>query len=177
MEQLMKLLPYKNQAAFTFVEILVTVSVIVISLSIGAANYLRFLDKQKLYQSGSSIETMLKDARSKAQHGFLGNEELGYCAQLKAVEVFSGQTADNKINFKAQLHCASDHLLVYNEYIIEESGTLLDRNFQASYLPVRGSTLIINGSTVASGSAILSRDSGEVIFNLDQGGSIDVKYE
>lgn len=177
MQQLMKLLPSKNQTAFTFVEILVTVSIMVVSLSVGVANYLRFLDKQKLYQSGSSIESILKDARSKAQHGFLGNEELGYCAQLKAVEVFSGQTIDNKINFKAQLHCASDHLLVYDEYVVEESGTLLNHNFQASYLPVRGAILLIDGSAVASGSAILSRDSGEVIFSLDQGGAIDVNYQ
>ena len=173
----MTLLPSKKQAAFTFIEILVTVSVMVISLSIGAVNYLRFLDKQRLYQSGASIEAMLKDARSKAQHGFLGNEELGFCAQLKAVEVFSSQTTDNRINFKAQLHCASDYLLVYDEYTIEKSGTALDQHFQASYLPVRGATLLINGSTVASGSAVLSRESGAVIFNLDQGGAIDVKYE
>lgn len=177
MQQPMTSLLSKNQAAFTFVEILVTVSVMVISLSIGAANYLRFLDKQKLYQSGSSVEAILKDARSKAQHGFLGNQESGFCAQLKAVEVFSSQTADNKINFKAQLHCASDYLLVYDDYTVEESGTVLDHNFQVSYLPIHGATLLINGSTTASGSAILSRDSGSVIFNLDQGGAIDVKYE
>lgn len=177
MQQLMTSLLSKNQTAFTFVEILVTVSVMVISLSIGAANYLRFLDKQKLYQSGSSVEAILKDARSKAQLGYLGNEELGFCVQLKAVEVVSSQNADNKINFRAQLHCASDFLLVYDDYTVEESGTVLDYNFQISYLPVRGATLLINGSATASGSAILSRDSGAVIFNLDQGGAIDVKYE
>lgn len=167
----------RKQLAFTFVELLITVSVMVISLSIGAANYLRFLDKQRLYQSGSNVEAILKDARSKAQHGFLGNEELGYCAQLKAVEVISSQTADNRVNFKAQLHCASDYVLVYENQTIEESGTALNQNFHVSYLPIRGATLLINGSAIASGSATLSRDSGSVIFNLDQGGSIDVKYD
>lgn len=177
MQQLMTSLPSKNQKAFTLVEILVTVTVMVISLSIGAVNYLRFLDKQKLYQSGSSVEAILKDARSKAQRGFLGNEELGFCAQVKAVEVVTSQTADSKVNFKAQLHCASDYLLVYDNYMVEEAGTILDHNFQISYLPIRGATLLIDGSAVASGSAILNRDSGSVIFNLDQGGAIDVKYE
>lgn len=167
----------RNQKAFTFVEILVTVAVMVITLSIGAVNYLRFLDKQKLHQSGSSLESMLKEARLKAQHGFLGTEELGFCAQLKAVEVFSSQTTDSKINFKAQLHCASDHLLVYDDYIVEESDTALSQNFQMSYLPMRGAILSINGAELASGSVTLSRDSGEVILNLDQGGAIDVKYE
>lgn len=170
-------LPSRNQRAFTFVEILVTVAVMVITLSIGAVNYLRFLDKQKLHQSGSSLESMLKEARLKAQHGFLGNEELGFCAQLRAVEVFSSQTTDNKVNFKAQLHCASDYLLVYDDYTVEELGTALSQNFQMSYLPMRGAILSINGANVASGSVTLSRDSGAVFFNLDQGGSIDVKYE
>lgn len=167
----------KKQAGFTFVEILVTVSVMVITLSIGAINYLRFLDKQKLYQSGASVESLLKDARAKAQNGFLGNEELGYCAKLKAVEVFSTQTADNKVQFIAQLHCASDHLLVYDTHIIEQSGTSLSQNLKIDFLPVRGANLTINGSAVASGSAALSHTAGEVIFNLDQGGVIDVKYE
>ncbi len=170
-------LPSRNQAAFTFVEILVTVAVMVISLSIGAVNYLRFLDKQKLYQAGANVESILKEARLKAQNGFLGNEELGFCAQLKAIEVFSSQTTDNKVNFKAQLHCASDYLLVYDDYTVEESGTALSQNFQMSYLPMRGATLSIGGTNVASGSAILSRDSATVIFNLDQGGTVDVKYE
>lgn len=173
----MTLLLSKKQLAFTFVELLITVSVMVMSLSIGAINYLQFLDKQKLYQAGSTVEAILKDARSKAQNGFLGNEELGYCAQLKAVEVISSQTADNKVNFKAQLHCASDHLLVYESQTIEELGTIMDQNFQVSYLPIRGATLLINGTVLASGSAILSRNTGSVIFNLDQGGSIDVQYD
>lgn len=168
---------YKNQAAFTFIEILVTVSIMVISLSVGVANYLRYLDKQRLYQSGSSIEAILKDARSKAQTGFLGNETIGYCAQLSAVEVLSGVTAENKINITAQLHCASDYLLVYDSYLVEETATVFSPNFQVSYLPVHGASLLLNGTLAASGSATLSRNSGAVIFNLDQGGAIDVKYE
>ena len=168
--------PATKQAAFTFVEILVTVSVMVISLSIGAANYLRFLDKQKLYQAGAGVESMLKDARLKAQNGFLGSEELGFCAQLAAVEVLSSQTAENKVKFTAQLHCASDYLLVYDSYTIEESGTTLSQNFQVAFLPVKGATLLLNGAAVASGSATLARDSGGVTFNLDQGGIVDVQY-
>lgn len=167
----------KKVAAFTFIEILVTVSVMVISLSIGVANYLRFLDKQKLYQSGSSIEVILKDARSKAQNGFLGNSELGFCAQLKAVEVSSGLTADNEISITAQLHCASDHILVYDSYVIEEQATILNKNFQAAYLPIHGAVLLFNGAASASGSAVLSRGTSSVIFGLDQGGVIDVKYQ
>lgn len=170
-------LPYRKQTAFTFIEILITVAIMVISLSIGAVNYLRFLNKQKLYQAGSNIEAILKDARSKAQNGFLGNEELGFCAQLKAIEVFSAETAEDKVNVTAQLHCASDHLLVYDSYVIEESETSFSQNFQISFLPIKGAALLINGSSVASGSATLSRDDDLVIFNLDQGGAIDVKYE
>jgi prepilin-type N-terminal cleavage/methylation domain-containing protein len=162
--------------AFTLVELLITVSIMVISLAVGAVNYLRFLDQQKLYQSGASVEAILKDARLKAQNGFLGTDELGYCAQLKAVEVFSSQVA-GQVQFTAQLHCASDHLLVYDNYVVPELGTTLTPSLTVAYLPVRGATLTIGGSNTSSGSATLERGNGSVTFNLDQGGVIDVQYE
>jgi len=173
----MKSLPSRNQSGFTLVELLMTVTIMVISLTIGVINYLRFLDKQKLYQSGSNIEAMLKDARSKAQNGFLGNEEIGFCAKLAAVEISSSIDADDKISSIAQLRCDNGDLLVYENSLINESGTLLDQNFDVSYLPMRGAVVLINGNSVSSGSAILSRSGSKVTFNLDQGGTIDVKYE
>ena len=173
----MILSPSKNQNAFTFIELLITVSVMIISLSIAVVNYLRFFDKQKLYQSGSSIEAILKDARSKAQNGFLGNEEIGFCAKLAAVEVFSGLTTNDKVSVTMQLHCANEDLLIYETYIIEEKQTSFDQNFKISFLPIHGATVSLAGSSVASGSAVLSRSESEVLFNLDQGGTVDVKYE
>lgn len=173
----MKLLPYKKQAAFTFIEILITVSIMVVSLSVGTANYLRFLNKQELYKDGSAIESILRDARSKAQIGFLGNDAIGFCAQLKAIEVLSGQSADDKVMVTARLHCESDYLLVYDSYTVSDAVTVIDQDFQAAYLPASGVNLLFDGTPAASGSAVLSREPGTVIITLDQGGAIDVKYE
>lgn len=170
-------LPSSQQRAFTFIELMITIAIMVISLMIGITNYLRFLDKQRLYQSGAMVETLLKDARAKAQNGFLGNEEIGYCSKLGAVEVFSALNAEEKINITAQLLCADNSILVYENYLVDQDGTVFDSQFKVSFLPLRGATVLFAGNSVASGSASLTRDSGEVIFNLDQGGAIDVKYQ
>ncbi len=167
----------KGQKAFTFIELLITVTVMVISLSIGVVNYLRFLDQQRLYQSGASVEAMLKDARSKAQNGFLGNEELGFCAQLKAIELSSSETVDEQLVFTAALRCTNNNLLTYETYSITQSGTTLDKNFKISFLPLRGAVILLNNIGVASGSALLQRNDNQVIFNFDQGGAVDVQYQ
>ena len=174
-KKFMTLLPSKKSSAFTLVELMVSVSIMVMLLAAGSVAYLRYLNKQNLYQSGSAIEAMVKDARSKAQNGFLGDEEIGFCDRLSSVEVFSALNASNRVYLTAQLHCLDNSLLVYENYEANR-GISLDHNFSVSFLPLKGSQLSIGGSQVSSGSATLSYDDNEVVLNFDQGGNIDVKY-
>ncbi len=169
----------KKQAAFTLIELLIAISVMAISLAIGSVNYLRFLSKQNLYKSGANIESIIKDARLKAQNGFLGNEAMGFCNQVAAVEVFSGTTADGKVSITARLRCDNGSLLTYENYIVDQDETAFDKSLKVSFLPLplQGATVLLNNVSVASGSATLSHGEDMVIFNLDQGGMIDVKYE
>lgn len=175
----------KSQAGFTLIELLATVVIIVISLTLGIINYLRFLDKRELYSAGSNIEMTLKDARSKAKNGFLGNETIGYCSKLAAVEVLVTETTNNQVNRGAvankitstsQLRCEDNSVLVYDRSTITDNATSLDKNITISFLPMNGAKLKLAGSLVANGTAILSHNDAQVIFNLDQGGTIDVKY-
>lgn len=171
------LLYKKTQAAFTLVELLITVSILVLILTLGAVNYLRFFNKQNLYRAGSAIEVMVKDARSKAQNGFLGNEEIGFCNQLAAVEVFSALNAENQLALSTQVRCENNSVLNYENYTVDQSNIVLNQNFRVAFLPLRGSNVSLGGSLVASGSAILSSGENEVILNFDQGGNINVQYQ
>lgn len=179
----MKSVPAKHQAAFTFVELLVTVTVMLLVLVLGLVNYLKFLEKQKLYQFGSQIESLLKDARAKAQQGFLGNENIGFCEQLKAIEVFSTQDSNGYLRFQAQVRCGDNQALLYEDYLVTEKNVILSGALQVSYLPIRGANLQIDGQRVTDGTLTLSRSSqtgenaAQVLLNLDQGGAIEVKYE
>ncbi|HAZ73582.1 MAG: hypothetical protein UT13_C0001G0730 [Candidatus Pacebacteria bacterium GW2011_GWF2_38_9] len=177
MQKLMTSSLSRNQTAFTLVELLITVSVLVLVLTMGAVNYLRFLNKQNLYKAGSAIEVMIKDARSKAQNGFLGDEEIGFCSKLAAIEVFSIINAENKISLNTQVRCENNDLLTYENYLIDQNNIVLSQNFRVSFLPLRGSNVYLGGSSVASGSATLSSGEDEVILNFDQGGNIDVRYQ
>lgn len=177
MPRFTKSLLYNKQAAFTFIELLMTTAIMVLLLSVGIVNYLRFLDKQKLYQAGSSLESMLEDARTKAQNGYLGDTTIGFCNQLTSVEVFSGLDAKQQPEFVAQLRCANSTTLPYDKYSVVEAGTVLSPNFKVNFLPLRGTIVWLNDNLVASGAATLSRADAQVIFNLDQGGTIDVRYQ
>lgn len=154
-----------------------TVSIMVLTLTVGAVNYLRFLNKQNLYKAASTAEGMLKDARAKAQNGFLGDEEIGFCQQLQAVEVFSAEDANNGLYLSAQLHCANDLLLTYDSYTIEPSSISLNHHFKVAFLAKNGSSVNIDGETVASGSATLTYDNNDVTLNFDQGGNVNVQYQ
>lgn len=177
MQKPMTSLPSKNQKAFTLVELLVSVSVLVIVLTIGAINYLRFLNKQSLYKAGSAVEVMIKDARSKAQNGFLGDEEIGFCSKLASIEVFSFLNAEDKISLSAQVRCDNNDLLTYDNYVVNQGNIVLNQNFRISFLPLRGATVSLGGSSVASGSATLSFGEDTVILGFDNGGNINVEYK
>ncbi len=155
----------------------IAVSVMVISLLIGLANYLRFLDKQRLYQAGANVEIMLKDGRSKAQNGYLGSEELGYCTQLAGVEISSATDVSGRISIIGRLSCADDSSLIYESFTLEQAEVAIDQHFQIIFLPSRGARLTLGGATTSSGAAVLSQRDSAVIFNLDQGGTIDVSYQ
>ena len=173
----------RAEAAFTLVELLVTVIIMMLVLVMGTVNYLQFFEKQKLYQFGGQLEAMLKDARAKAEQGFLGSEDLGFCEQLKAVEVYSSQDANGYLQFKAQLRCTNEQVLSYEEYTVSDKNVILSSAFQVSYLPRQGVNLLIAGQAVDSGSITLHRssDQGEaaaqVLLNLDRGAAIEFKYE
>lgn len=167
----------KKHKAFTLIELLISVSVIMIVFSFGVVNYLRFLDKQRLYQAGSNIEIMLKEARAKAQNGYLGNEEIGYCTQLNGVQVSSSMNVDGKIAVVGSLSCADGGVLVYETYTVDQEDAEVDRHFEILFFPLRGAALTLGGAVSSSGAATLSYRNSSVVFSLDQGGMINVSYE
>lgn len=166
----------KHARGFTLIELLITISIMMITFAIALVNYMRFLEKQKLHQSGSRVETMLKDARLKAQNGYLGNDEIGYCDQLAGVEVSSSEDGDGIVSVAGRLNCADDTSLTYETATLNQS-EVMGNHFSIIFLPLRGALVTVGGSQVSSGSATLSRDDSAVIFNLDQGASINVIYQ
>lgn len=165
-----------GQSGFTLIELMVTVAIMLVLLVFGLVNYLRVLDKQRLYQTGSSIESMLKDARAKAQNGFLGSEEVGFCSQLRGVEVVTS-SSNGQQQLLGRLRCLDDTLLVYHSYLIENLTIGFEQDFTVTFLPRRGAKLLVAGTETSSASLTLVNDVASVRFDLDQGGAIDVSYE
>lgn len=163
-------------AGFTFIELLMTVAIMMIVLGFGLVNYMRSLDKQKLYQIGATVESMLKDARSKAQNGFLGSEVLGFCTQLQGVEVASA-VVDGDVQVTGRLRCSDATTITYETYAPELNNLVFDTQFQMTFLAKQGAQVVLGATQVASGAATLTNQVGAVVFTLDRGGTINVSYE
>jgi prepilin-type N-terminal cleavage/methylation domain-containing protein len=174
----MKLLP-SNQQAFTLIELMVTAVILVLVLALASINYLRFLEKQRLYDAGNGIEALLKDARNKAKTGFLGSQELGFCTQLQGVEVVSKLNLEGKLTFEAQLLCVDESVepIIYDQYVVEEVGALLSQSMSAIFFPKGGVLLALDGGQVDELSAVIQQGTATIVVMIDGGGLINVSYE
>lgn len=167
----------RNQRAFTLIELMVTAVILVLVLTLASVNYLRFLDQQRLYDAGGNIEALLKDARNKAQTGFLGTQELGFCAKLQAVEVSTSLNLDSQLLFEAALRCSDDSLITYDEYVVEQVGAAISQSMRAAFLPSGGVSLSLDGGSVDELSATIEQGSATITIAIDRGGLINVIYQ
>jgi len=164
------------QSAFTLIELIIVAAIMIIVLLVGVVNYLRFLEKQQLYQVGSDIEAMLKDARNKSQTGFLGNADIGFCNQLKAVEIVSSVNLDSQLVFNARLVCMDDSLIAYDTYVVEQVGIVMNHSMRAAFLPRGGVQLFLDNVSVDQLSAIVNQGDSQISIQIDRGGLISVLY-
>ena len=70
------------RAGFTFIELLVSVAILMILMGGGIAAYLNFSDKQKVVQSGADVAFLARAAQKKAR---VGDKPAG-CTRLNAYE-------------------------------------------------------------------------------------------
>lgn len=169
--------PRAAQRAFTLIELMITAVILVLVLAVASINYLRFLEQQRLYDAGSAVEALLKDARSKAKTGFLGTQDLGFCGQLQAVEVVTQLNLDSKLTFAAALRCVDDSLIVYDEYVVEQVGAVISQTMRAAFLPSGGVNLFLDGVAVDQLSATIQQGAATITIKIDNGGLIDVSYQ
>lgn len=161
-----------RRAAFTLIELLVVVSIMGLTLSVVTINYFRALQKQTLFDTGSKIEALLRDAQNKAQTGYLGNEEVGYCNQLQAVQV-KATTVSGVTTFSESLLCQTNGPFLLNSVTIASTYSLSSAP-TIQYLTQGGANL--GGSDQITFTLSLNSEH-LVVYTLNRGGAITVEYK
>lgn len=162
-------------SAFTIVELLVVVAILGLMLSIAMVNYLRDLNKQNLYRAAGQVESVIKDGRSKAAAGYLGDDLVGYCTGLENITIYS-YVVSGRSRLMEILNCADGSGLTISQLILDENYSF-DHSFEITYPPFGGASLLQNGLPVEELSFAVLSSSNQVNFNLGRGGDLSISYE
>jgi len=164
-------------SAFTLIELLITTSVMMVLLAVGAVNYFRYLNKERLYLFAGEVESMINDARVKARTGYLGDEDLGFCEQVESVEI--EMTNDNGYLLLTEtLNCVgvSPDQIELKQIQAEENFTA-DNLFKIAFSPSGTVNLELNSSPVTTADFIISNSNSNVSFAIVQGGLLETSYD
>jgi hypothetical protein len=159
----MKFLRHKY-SAYSLIELLVSISIVLILVSSALAGYIRYSDKQRLMAAAEKLEIGLKEAQNMARIGYLGS-----CDELAGVNLTTSSYGANGIAYQISVLCeplGSDLMPVVNL----DEGLLLDSPINVTFRPYDHLT---NSTSVRLDS---SRSNYYAIFEIDQGGGIKVTY-
>lgn len=180
MERLTLLMPskiQKKQSAFSLIELLITVTIMTLVLSLAMVNYLRNLEKQRLYEQAERVMVMIQDSRVKAASGYLGNASAGYCAELIGVR-FSAGLSSGQYRVNQELHCASGSVLPLNQFVLDPEFSF-NLSPVIEYFPLGALSLKANGvATDTLNFSFLSSKASDyqVDFEFDRGGALTINY-
>ena len=156
--------PNMKQLGFTLIELLVAIGIILLVVSLGLVNYLKFNDQKKLEQSYELVMQSVADAQNSARSG-----KMRGCNALLAYEInFTGnlititpRCANNTSGEINQIELSSGVVFIDNQslFIQPISGLIFDNlNFQGQDLFV----VILN----------LFKDNTLLTMNITQVGAV-----
>jgi prepilin-type N-terminal cleavage/methylation domain-containing protein len=165
-----------SKQAFTFIELLITVAIMALTITLATVNYFRSLHKQELYQAASQVEAMLVDAAEKIKNGYLG-ENGTYCNQLDDVLV-TAVSNNGQVLWREQLSCGNAQLITVQEFTLDEAYTIdalpLALSYSSTGLKIRVSGVNQDALTFTLTSG---NTNNSVEFILDRSGALQRSYQ
>lgn len=161
--------PHKS-SAFSLIELLVSVTIILLMVGGAIVGYTNYTEKQRLVAAAEKLQSGLREAQNMARIGYLGScDELGYVDFSMYVHTTNGLT------HRIRLYCAEDVAATYrNENTKYEN---IGHDFVLS-APLWSLKFYPYGNLSSDVSCTLSstRTGYQAIFEIDQGGGIKVTY-
>lgn len=166
----------KKQQAFSLIELLITVTIMAVLLSVGIVNYFRYLERQRFYLFAGQVESIINDARVRARTGFLGDDEHGFCNQVETVELEMTRDTNSFLVLTERLNCVDGTVVPLDVQTSEEVYTV-DALFSIAFSPTE-SVIMKRGAIETNNMTItLSNSNGQVVYDFAQGGLLTVEYD
>jgi len=174
----MKSAPLKR--AFSLIELLISISIMLLLFSGALAAYTRYTEKQRIVAAAETLESLIKEAQSRAKTGHIKTEGENSCSELSAHSMEVWQEA-GVVNYRQIVVCLDPLESFPTSTQTLASDLKIDRSFQIQFLPYAGTLIkeLPGGASVDRLSVELSstrRQDYIVIFTFDRGGGIKVQY-
>lgn len=170
--------PHKR--AFSLIELLIVVSIMLLLFSGALAAYIRYTEKQRIISAAETLEALIKEAQSRAKTGYIKYEEDKFCSELFAhgVEVW---IENGLINYQQLVICQDQLETYFTTSGFLADGLTISQAFQIEFLPYAGALIkeLPSETNVNNLSIELSstrRPDYVVTFTFDRGGGIKVQY-
>jgi len=153
----MRVLPH--QLGFTLIELMVSVTILLLMFGGGMASYIHFNDNQKVIVTGQQIQLMLRTAQKKAR---VGDKPAG-CSILQGYQLSASTVANAVVQLYAV--CGAGVLIASDSYTMPSGVTLQ----QAMSIIFK----VLTGGTNQPGTVVLVGPTGTTYtFTVGSGGDI-----
>lgn len=163
-----------RKTGFTIIELLVTVTVMIILLGISLAGYLQFEKKQRLQQTARDVRQLFVDTRRKAQvkdqSGCEGDGVTGY-ANVSGYNIDKIENADGSVTLVSQIVCPGYTGQAPTMIVPSSIDFTPEFNFSLTYLPLT-TELSCAGFPCSEKNIVLSDDQTNYGFTVSSAGQI-----
>jgi type II secretory pathway pseudopilin PulG len=167
----MKSIPHKS-SAFSLIELLVSVTIILLMVGGAIVGYTNYTEKQRLVAATEKLQSGFREAQNMARIGSLGN-----CAELDYIDfAFYIDGGNDYLTYRTTIYCANGDSEILPYVNIDEDLSLSADVWQIKFYPYDNLTLGNPPQTNISTTLSSTRSTHQAIISIDQGGSIKVTY-
>lgn len=161
--------------AFSLIELLVSVSIMLLLFSGALAAYTRYTEKQRIVAAAEAIESAIKDVQNRAKTGYLAD-----CSELQSHNFRLWMDAGN-LTYQLSSSCSDSLDNTSETSVILGEDFTLNSAFQLRFQPYSATLIeaIPSSGNVDQLTSLLSssrRTDYVVTLTFDRGGGIKVKY-
>lgn len=149
-----------EKSGFTLIELMVTITIMMLMVGGGIAAYFNFNDRQTLAGDAKGLQTFLRSAQKKARVG----EVPAGCEKLENYSV-GMTTGDNTVLMRA--NCTNGVFLVNTLYLSD--AVTAQSDFEVEFRVLHGGADFITGN----GSIVLVTSTRKYEFQVSAGGTIE----
>jgi len=156
-------------SAFSLIELLVSVTIMLLIVGGSVAGYTRYTERQRVVAAAEKLQSALKQAQNLAITGYLGD-----CDELTSIDFQVWNSSSGFLRYRIRTNGSGCVTTIIVEENIEIEGIEIDSAIsdpRLSFYPIgyinQNFTIILESTRIPY----------QATFNIEQGGSIKVSYQ